>query len=296
MTTHAGCTVEEIEYLTQDGAAFKARIFMPEGVGPFPALAEAHGGGWCVGDRTNNDPINFALARRGLVIAAFDFRMPPVAAYPAAVADVNFALRWLKAEASRFRADPDAIGVMGSSSGGHLMMLSAMKPRDPRYLALSRPGVVDDAAVRFAVALWPVICPLGRYRYLKSRPRSNEHPVLREGIERHDAFWGDEAAMAEGSPVEALARGDDVRLPEVLYIQNAEDNLHPRSDMDRFVSLYARAGGRIRAELFQGSSYDFLRADPESDEARRAADMIAAFVHAQASAPPQEGAARDARS
>jgi acetyl esterase len=287
MTPHYGCKVEEVDYVTHDGAAFKARIVMPDGAGPFPALAEAHGGGWCVGDRTNNDPVNMALARRGIVVAAFDFRMPPVAAYPAAVADVNFGLRWLKANAARFHVRPDAIGVMGSSSGGHLMLLSTMKPKDPRYLALSRPGVGDDASARFAVALWPVICPLGRYRYLKSRPRSDEHPVLREGIERHDAFWGDEAAMAEGSPVEALERGDEVRLPDVLYIQNAEDNLHPRADMDRFVSAYARAGGRLRAELFRGSSYDFLRADPESDEARRAADMIAAFVFAQQEARPR---------
>jgi acetyl esterase len=274
--------VEEIAYLSIGDAPLMMRLFRPAGDGPFPAVVECHGGGWCVGERTNNDAINSAVARSGIIVAAIDFRMPPHAPYPAAVADVNFATRWLKANAARVGTRPSMIGVMGSSSGGHLTLLSAMRPNDPRYLSIQRPGVGDDASVSYAVSLWPVICPQGRYRYLKGVPKSQAHPVLMEGLDRHDAFWGDEDAMAEGSPVCALERGEVMRLPDVLYVQNEEDNLHPRSDMDRFVSAFTKAGGKVTPELFCGASYDFLRAHPGSAEAQRALGIVCAFIKKQA--------------
>ncbi len=275
--------VEELDYLFIGDVPLKMRLFRPKGDGPFPAVVECHGGGWCVGDRKNNDPINLAVAQHGILVAAIDFRMPPDAAYPTALADVNFATRWLKSNADRFETRASMIGVMGSSSGGHLTLLSAMRPDDPRYLSLHRPGVTEDASVSFAVSLWPVICPQGRYQYLKGIPKSNAHPVLMEGIDRHDAFWGSEEAMAEGSPVCALERREIMRMPDVLYIQNEQDNLHPRADMDRFAAAYAREGGRIKTELFQGSSYDFLRADPEAAEAQRALAILTGFIKQKAS-------------
>jgi acetyl esterase/lipase len=274
--------VRETDYLFHESTPLKVRLFRPLGDGPFPAVVECHGGGWCVGDRTNNESINSAVARQGIIVAAIDFRMPPHAPYPAAVADVNFAVRWLKANADRIGTRASMIGVMGSSSGGHLTLLSAMRPQDPRYLSIQRPGVGHDASVSYAVALWPVICPLGRYHYLKGIPKSQSHPVLMEGIDRHDAFWGGEDAMAEGSPACALEGGEIMSLPDVLYIQNAEDNLHPRRDMDRFVSAYAKVGGRITPEVFAGASYDFLRAHPDSPEAQRALGLVCAFIKEKA--------------
>jgi acetyl esterase/lipase len=174
------------------------------------------------------------------------------------------------------------VGVMGSSSGGHLTLLSALRPDEPRYLSIDRPGTGKDASAAFAVSLWPVICPIGRYAYLKGAPKSAAHPVLMEGVERHEAFWRSEDAMTEGSPVCALERGEHLRLPDVLYIQNEIDNLHPRRDMGRFIAAYAKAGGNVRAELFRGETYDFLRADPAGAEAQRALGLICAFIHEKA--------------
>ena len=88
-------TVNELEY--QDGLA--VRIYQPEGPGPFPALLDVHGGVWTNGDRTANEVMNRALAESGIVVAAVDFRQPPNHPYPAQVADVNFATRWLKTNA-----------------------------------------------------------------------------------------------------------------------------------------------------------------------------------------------------
>jgi acetyl esterase/lipase len=160
--------ISDEEYLKHDEKALLARIYRPRGKGPFPALIEVHGGAWCLGDRLFDASLNEALARSGIVVAALDFRMPPDAGYPASLADINYGIRWFKTQAQKYGSDPAKVGIMGSSSGGHQAMLLAMRPHDERYSAIPLPiEGVAGGSVRFAILLWPVIDPLGRYRYAK---------------------------------------------------------------------------------------------------------------------------------
>src|SRR6185312_13201224 len=123
-------TVEDIEYARHGGSSLLLRLFQPKGAGPFPLMIDLHGGAWCGQDRTSDALFNEALARSGVVVAALDWRMPPAAGYPASLADINYATRWLKARARELGARPDRVGMIGISSGGHLAMLAAMRPRD----------------------------------------------------------------------------------------------------------------------------------------------------------------------
>jgi DNA mismatch repair ATPase MutS len=65
--------IEEVEYVRHGDTPFLARVFKPRGAGPFPAVVEAHGGAWCLGARTNNDPINTPIARGGVVAGTTRF-------------------------------------------------------------------------------------------------------------------------------------------------------------------------------------------------------------------------------
>src|ERR1700746_3663486 len=133
---------EDLEYLRPQGAApLLARFYRPDGAGPFPAVLEVHGGAWTMGDRLNNVAICEYLAARGIVMLAIDFRMPPAVRYPETVADVNFGIRFLKANAERFATRPGLVGGLGPSSGAHLLLLNALCPRDPRYASVALPGV-----------------------------------------------------------------------------------------------------------------------------------------------------------
>src|SRR5262249_60408542 len=104
---------------------------------PFPRRIDLHGGAWFSQDRAADAIFNEALARSGVVVAALDFRMPPVAGYPASLADINFATRWLKARAGELNVRPDRVGMIGISSGAHQAMLAAMRPRDRRYAQIA---------------------------------------------------------------------------------------------------------------------------------------------------------------
>jgi acetyl esterase/lipase len=230
-----GVLVHDVVYSRQDDFDWQARIFQPDGDGPFPTLLHVHGGAWTRGDRTRNVVLCEALAARGVLIAAIDVHAPPVGGYPAAMRDVNVGARWLKAKAAEFNGS-SRIGAIGTSTGGHQAILCGMQPHQPSYSDLpGEPGV--DASLAYVVAIWPVIDPLSRYHLVIAD--SNEDYVW-----AHNAFWGSEDAMAEGSPQLLLERGvPDIQTPPVLIVQREVDKLHPRDMAEKFVTSYRDRGG-----------------------------------------------------
>ena len=276
-------TVEDVEYIRHGGTPLLARLFKPHGTGPFPLIIELHGGAWNLGDRLMDVAINESLAKSGVVVAALDFRMPPVASYPASLADINYATRWFKTQATALGSRPDLVGALGSSSGAHQAILAAMRPNDSRYAALPLPSGTStvDASLRCVVLCWPVIDPLARYQYAKKAIASGKpYPeLLGMVLPLHDKYWGTEAAMAEGNPVLALERGEQVTLPPVLYIQGTEDQAHPRPDLDRFVSQYRKAGGQVELALYEGEAEGFAIRKPSAPASMQAIEKIIEFVH-----------------
>jgi len=277
-------TVEDVEYTRHGDSPLLARLYRPQGAGPFPIMVELHGGAWCRSDRLADKLIHESLARSGVIVASLDFRQPPVAPYPASFQDIHYAIRWLKARAKELGSRPDMVGSMGSSSGGHQAMLLGMRPFDARYGALPQPaGSAADATVRCVIMCSPVIDPLGRYHYAKELKAGGQpYPALvDEVLPCHDAYWQTEAAMAEGAPALALERGEKVQLPPVLYLQGTEDVAHPRPHLDRFVAAYRKAGGVVDLELFEGEGQGFIMRKAGSPASDRALELINEFVHKQ---------------
>jgi acetyl esterase/lipase len=245
-------------------------------------VLEVHGGAWTGGDRLNNAAIGDHLAAHGIAMLSIDFRMPPVKRYPETVADANYGIRFLKTNAARFATRADLVGGLGTSSGGHLLLLNVLRPRDPRYAALplavglQPTGLTRgaDAGLAFAVLCWPVADPLARYRAVRERGNTRL-------ADAHDQFWPSEAAMAEGSPQLILDRGEPVETPPALIMQGtADDNL--TADMARdFAAAYRKAGGTISFHEFAGEPHAFIARDPAAPNAQRALRLIADFIHHQ---------------
>jgi len=97
-------------------------LHVPDGPGPFPAAILVHGGGFDGGSRsTNVRPLFEPLANAGFAWFSIDYRLAPEAHYAEAVADVNTAIRWVKAHAAAYRVDPRKIALIGESAGGFLV-------------------------------------------------------------------------------------------------------------------------------------------------------------------------------
>ena len=286
--THA-FDVEDMEYLLHGGAPLLARVFRPCGEGPFPALVECHGGAWCLSDRTTERLRHEAMAHNGIVSIALDFRSGNQAPYPASVQDINYAVRWAKLNARTLRTRPDLIGLSGQSSGGHLAMLVAMRPHDPRYGAIALPAgaTAHDASVRCVAMSWPVINPLGRYRHAKRAAAGPDGPEWPKSIiPRQDAYWQSEANMAEGNPMLILERGEKVVTPPAIWFQGRGDLLHDYKDPDgsfpgnepqRFVANYRKAGGEIALEYIEAERH--AGHSPDLSKTGDMFERMAAFVH-----------------
>ena len=101
-------------------------LFMPlEKETKKPVIVVVHGGGWLKGDKTKFRALAQALAQRGFVTAAIEYRLGGEAKFPAAIHDCNAAVRWLRANSEKYRIDADRIGAVGGSAGGHLVGLMA---------------------------------------------------------------------------------------------------------------------------------------------------------------------------
>ena len=264
----------DIEYQRQADKAWLARIYQPKGSGPFPTIVDVHGGAWHNGDRTNNAGIDRALAAKGIVVAALDFRQPPEAGYPASICDLNLAVRWLKAHAAEFNGTT-SVGAFGNSSGGHQVVLSALRPRHAPYSALQLPNHPEiDASLAYVIAGWPVICPLYRFHFAKEFNRE-------EHIKAHIDYWRTEEAMAEGSPQTIIEKDAQVDLSPILMLLKANDKNHPLEMQERFIASYRKRGGAIEVHTFDGLPEHRMVPSPSQPETMRVIDTITAFIRRQ---------------
>lgn len=261
----------DVEYRREGDKAWLARVVRPRGDGPFPTLLDVHGGAWANGDRLMNESSDIAIAQGGAVVVAIDFRTSLDAPHPAAQEDINYATRWLKAHAREFGGTAEALGGVGWSSGGHQVMLAAMKHRD--FATIPLPGAPElDGSLAYVIMGWPVIDPLARYRLAQGR--NNEQLMA-----NHIAYFKSEEGMEAASPPHILARGEEVELPPALLVQGAADESLPRMMAEEFVEKYGLAGGVIELGKYPGAPHGFLRdPGPMSDLAMA---QIKAFISRQ---------------
>ena len=110
-----------IEFSKPEGESLQLNLARPKAEGGRrPAVLCIHGGGFRAGKREGWDARVKMFAERGYVAATVTYRLAPKFPYPAAIYDVKAAVRWLRANADKYGIDPERIGVVGDSAGGHL--------------------------------------------------------------------------------------------------------------------------------------------------------------------------------
>jgi acetyl esterase/lipase len=264
--------VREVELRRNSaGRMLMARIYQPKGPGPFPAVLDLHGGAWNRKDRLAEEPMDRALAASGLLVVAVDLTIAPEAPYPACVQDANYGVRWLKTKAASLNGDASRLGIYGSSSGGHVAELLALRPHDPRYSAIplaEASGV--DASVAWVAMRSPVSNTFARYQ--NAERRKNEAMMKNNKV-----FFAPWETIHEANPQEILERKEKVSLPPLLIMQGAlDDNVLPEMQ-EKFAATYRAAGGQCDYRLFENSVHEWVaEPGPQTDKARETAkDFIA---------------------
>jgi pectinesterase len=129
-----------VEYGRAGDENLRLDACVPDGSGPFAAVVLVHGGGWSSGDKTSGvDPLFAPLSRAGVAWFSINYRLAPKHRYPAAVEDVEAAIRWVKAHAAEFKIDPARLALVGESAGGHLVAMAVVRAREDTRVAAAVP-------------------------------------------------------------------------------------------------------------------------------------------------------------
>lgn len=263
--------VSEVEFRrTPGGRTLMARIYQPQGAGPFPTVLDLHGGAWNAKNRKAEEPMDRAIAASGVLVVAIDMTLAPEAPYPACVQDANYGVRWLKFKAASWNGDPSMIGIYGSSSGGHVAELLGMRPRDARYNAIPLPEAPNmDATVAYVATRSPISNTYARFQNAEEKKRDNM-------IKNNKTFFNPWETIFESNPQQILERHEAVTLVPLLIMQGAlDDNVLP-AVQEKFAATYRAAGGDCQLHVFEGSEHEWVaKPGPQTDRAR---EMVKAFI------------------
>jgi acetyl esterase/lipase len=224
-----GTVQKDLVYSTAGNTSLRMDIYYPyKADGLIPVILDVHGGAWIMGDKKEAAGSEDVAALRdaGFAIAAIDYRLSPEYKFPAMIEDVKCAVRFLRANAPGYELDPDRVGAMGYSAGGHLVSLLGVTDRIPgwdetQYADYS--SRVQAVADLYGPADLPKLFSL--FSFL------NPGTIL-------GADNPDDPMLIEASPV-TWASPDD---PPFLIIQGDRDFIVPPSQSQELYDTLVAAG------------------------------------------------------
>lgn len=112
----------DVAYATTSTAQ-KMDIYLPAGDGPFPVVVFIHGGAFLMGNKEMESGNAAVLVSKGYAAVSINYRLSGEAQFPAQIQDCKAAIRFLRANADKYKLNPDKIASWGASAGGNLSAL-----------------------------------------------------------------------------------------------------------------------------------------------------------------------------
>jgi acetyl esterase/lipase len=103
-------------------------LYQPLAAGNYPGVIQVYGGAWRTGNPNQDEKFSRYLASRGYVVVAIEYRHAPEYRFPAQLDDLKMAIEYVRSHAEQWEIDPERLGIIGRSAGGHLATLAAYQP------------------------------------------------------------------------------------------------------------------------------------------------------------------------
>lgn len=202
-----GETLIDIAYCTPGDLPQLMDVYFPGSGGPWPALVYVHGGAWMRGDKSEAAMFARDMTEQGYLVVSLNYRLYPAARYPAMIEDVKCAIRALRAQATEYNIDPDRIGAIGASAGGHLVALLGTSDPDA---GMDVGEYLDQSSrVQAVVAMAPVT------DLTRTFPNADIELIRRVGFGENN--------IVQASPISHITEDD----PPFLLIHGDRDEVVP---------------------------------------------------------------------
>lgn len=235
-------TENDVQYGQVGDVKLHLDIARPEKLDkPAPCIVIIHGGGWRGGNRMAHRPQIVEFAKRGYVSATIGYRLIPHR-FPAAVEDVKCAVRYLRAHAKQYNLDPNRIGAIGFSAGGHLSMMLGVMGKDD---GLEGEGGWKDQSSQ-------VQCVVSYFG--PTNLGASDIPVQVQGLVND--FLGSTAeenaeVRKTASPLTYVSQGD----APLLIFQGTKDPLVPHSQALAMIDSLTKHEIPSRIEILVGAQH-----------------------------------------
>src|SRR5262249_14927733 len=157
-----------------------------------------------------------------------------------------------KQNAATLNGDASKLGIYGSSSGGHVAELLAMRPTDPRYNAIPLAAAPTiDASLAWVATRSPISDTVARYQNAERRHNAGM-------IKNNKTFFDPWDTIHESNPQEILERDEKVTLLPLLIMQGALDDNMPPEAQEKFAKTYQAAGGTCEYHLFENAVHEWV--------------------------------------
>ena len=255
--TYEVTTRVDVVFAEHDGVKLLGDLYAPKGLDKAPVLVAVHGGGWQVGSRkfyTNWGPY---LARNGVAVFAIEYRLmkPGVKTYPGAVYDTKAAVQYVRAKAAELNVDPERIGLIGDSAGGHLSALVALAGEEPLFSSEYRsdPNAAVSSKVKAVVGIYGVYDMQAQYQHdLVSRPRDNITEKFL-GAAPHT----NRKVFFEASPINYATV--DRNTTRFLLVHGTDDDIvDPATQSVAFLNALTQARFFVRRVIIPGAGHFFV--------------------------------------
>jgi acetyl esterase/lipase len=262
MTDEAAHIKPGIAYASHDGVELSGDLYLPKSATAAPALVAVHGGAWVGGARTAFQYWGRYLAARGIALFAVSYRLATKGkTFPQAAQDVLAAVQFMRGKAGEFNVDPQRIGLLGASAGGHLASLVALGgakfaggyPRDA-FASVS-------ADVKTLIGIYGVYDMLAMWTSLQTQtPRDNvvEKFLGVPPMENRQLYF-------DASPI-SYATFANNKIPVFLATGTEDDLVDRTANTDAFLLALKQAGFFVRTCLLAGAPHFWMN-DPIDEPA-----------------------------
>jgi len=253
----------DIVFAEHDGVKLLCDLYSPKGLDKAPVLVAVHGGGWQVGNRKFYVNWGPYLAENGYAVFAIEYRLmkPGVKTYPGSVYDTKAAVQYVKASASQLGVDPERIGLIGDSAGGHLSGLVALAGDEPTFSTEYRsdPNASVSTKVKTVVGFYGVYDILAQWEHdLVARPQDNISEKYLGA-----APYTNRKIYFEASPI-SYATTDKNSTRFLLIRGDQDDIVDPATQSTAFLMALKQAGFFARTIVIPGAGHVFVT-DPVND-------------------------------